>query len=107
MCHFNVFFSLEEKESEKINDKLVDNMIEELRLELEENDVNEFSSLVEFYCKSFTLKQLLKIADYYEITHLLKKSEKNKKKVSQLISDFESEPENIDIVKERLINCFK
>ena len=113
----NIIFCLEEKREciNKDNSYEIEKLLYELENGMEE--VKEPSYLLYFYKKNkcdekfginntffyeeYTVKQLLKICDYYDIEKTVKMAKYKKQDIIESIVYFESLPENIRIVNDR------
>jgi hypothetical protein len=113
----NIFFYLEEKSDEVSKDN--SDEIEKMLFELEniEDDVEEPKLSLYFYKKKtidekfginntffyedYTIKELLKICNYYDIDKLVKASKCKKQDIISSIVYFESLPENFEKVDRR------
>jgi hypothetical protein len=91
----NIFFSLEEKEDTKVEPDIFKLM-------------NEFDSeYSKSYLEEYTIKELLKICNYYGIDKNIKSAKCKKQDIIYTLVYFESLPENAEIVQKRheLWNC--
>lgn len=108
----NIIFSFKESEA---NDKHNEQIIKQLLTEFSEDDddvdtlnlnllnmnnqIGYFSELTEY--KNCTVKELLKICNYYDIEDNVKMSKCKKQDIISTIQYYESLPENSDIVQKR------
>lgn len=123
----NITFFLQEKDDDKNNEKEIQKMMEEFTSLSEtgfDNDINEFNSWLYydnnnetnmdyffkksnfgndelFYKKEYTLKDLLKICNYYGLDKDIKTSKCKKQDIISTLVYFESLPENANIVQKR------
>jgi DNA polymerase III delta prime subunit len=113
----NIFFLLDEKDDkDKNNEDEIKNMMYEFTnlSELEEQDNEYLKSWLydnddnygyindeSFYEKEYTIKDLLKICNYYGIDKNVKMSKCKKQDIISTIVYFESLPENFHIVQKR------
>jgi hypothetical protein len=106
----NIIFSFEESE---LNLKNNDESIQQMMNEFEEEDLdllnlnlfntnNKIDNFTEFteYNK-YTVKELIKICNYYEIDNNIKNAKCKKQDIISTIQYYESLPENIEIVQKR------
>jgi len=102
----SITFLLEE--NEVINSINYENEIEKMMKELD-NDNEEtknnynvlFGNDETYYTNEYTIKDLLKICNYYGIEKNIKSSKCKKKDIIETIVYFESLPENIELVEKR------
>ena len=102
----SITFLLEE--NEVINSINYENEIEKMLKELD-NDNEEtknnynvlFGNDETYYTNEYTIKDLLKICNYYGIEKNIKSSKCKKKDIIETIVYFESLPENIELVEKR------
>jgi hypothetical protein len=113
----NITFLLDENDdTDKNNEDEIKNMMYEftnlseqgeednqyLKSWLYDNDDNyEYINDESFYEKEYTIKDLLKICNYYGIDKNVKTSKCKKQDIISTIVYFESLPENFDIVQKR------
>lgn len=113
----NIFFFLEEKTEEKDNlceiEKMLDELenIEDVQEEKEPNLPlyfykkkicdDKFGLNNIFFYEDYTVKQLLRICDYYDIEKNVKMAKYKKQDIISSIVYFESLPENVEIVNNR------
>jgi hypothetical protein len=64
------------------------------------NDDSNMSRVID-YQLNYTVKQLLQICDYYGISKDLRLSKCNKEFISNVLVDFETRDQNVDIVERR------
>lgn len=108
----NIKFFLEEKDNNKTDDAEIQKMVDELNEHInaselspwiindeieEDEDINPF---FETLYKDYTIKDLLKIYNYYGIKTQMKSKLKKQQIIHTLIY-FESLPENLEIVQKR------
>jgi hypothetical protein len=112
----NISFLLEDNETESTNEDnnlLIAEMMREFSLD-EEADINEHSQSEYFikkdiyfgneelyYDQEYTVKDLMKICQYYDISKNIKASKCKKQDIILTIVYFESLDENYDIVQQR------
>ena len=118
MSNENITFFLKEKDDNKTNDNEIQKMMEELNEELNEHinaselnpwiindtieeDVNPFFNGALSLYKECTIKDLLKICDYYGIEKKIKLLKSKKQQIIHTLIYFESLPENFEIVQKR------
>jgi hypothetical protein len=106
----NIIFSFEESE---LNLKNNYDSIQQMMNEIEEEDLDllnlnlfnmntkldKFSEFTEY--NNYTVKELLKICNYYDIDNNIKNSKCKKQDIISTIQYYESLPENIEIVQKR------
>jgi hypothetical protein len=110
----NITFLLKEKETNELSDNEFQKMIQELNEEINEeykNDKNidlmyfvnkDFYNNDElYYNQEYSIKELLKICNYYGIDKNIRTSKCKKQDIISTIIYFESLPENYLIVQER------
>ena len=108
----NLIFSFEDFEAnDKNNDEVLKQMLTEFEEDAEDIDllnlnllnmnqqIGNFSELTEY--KNYTVKDLLKICNYYDIENNIKNSKCKKQDIISTIQYYESLPENIGIVQQR------
>ena len=103
----NIIFFLEEKIENPHN--TTDIEIQKMLSEFEEEDFEEYmppnnefeSSELYYYDNEYTIKDLLKICEYYTIDKDIKASKCKKLDIISTIVFFESLPENFEIVQKR------
>jgi hypothetical protein len=118
MSNENITFFLKEKDDNNTNDNEIQKMMEELNEELNEhinaselnpwiiNDDNEeydnpfFNGALLLY-KEYTIKDLLKICNYYGIEKNVKLLKSKKQQIIHTLIYFESLPDNFEIVQKR------
>jgi hypothetical protein len=94
----NLFFSLYEPTSEKNTEVTYESLIETVNKQSKEEILSdEYASSELYYNENFTKKQLVLIANYYEINVRKKK----KRELIETIVVFEKEYSNYDIVNKR------
>jgi len=113
----NIFFLLEDNEYE-INDEDNNILIAEMMREFDEDSKEELDEINEdskyyikkniyfgneelYYDKEYTVKELMKICQYYDISKNIKASKCKKQDIILTIVYFESLKENYDIVQQR------
>ncbi len=89
----NIFFSLEEKETDEKNNTDI--------LQLMNNFNNENTDTEYTYLEEYTVKELLKICAYYGIDKNIKSAKCKKQDIIYTLVYFESLPENAEIVQQR------
>jgi hypothetical protein len=95
----NIFFVLDDENNEKDNEIDINELLDHLQNEkIEINDDLIISHMIH-YNENFTIKELLIICDYYEITKIIKT--KNKDDIIHYLVEFESNPNNNHIVLKR------
>jgi len=116
----NIFFFLEEKTHEKDNLNEIEQMLHELEdseyseeiLDYNLSTINIYYSTKKIYddkyginneqfYEDYTVKQLLRICDYYDIEKNVKMAKYKKQDIISSIVYFESLPENTEIVNNR------
>lgn len=122
----NIIFFLQEKDDEKNNEEDIAKMMEEFTSLSEpdldkDKDIDEFNSWLYndetnmdyflkksnygndelFYEEEYTVKDLLKICNYYGIDKDIRTSKCKKQDIIATLVYFESLPENIEIVQKR------
>jgi len=112
----NISFLLEDNETSLINDEdnniLIAEMMREFSLdtEEEEEDIKSeyflkkdiyFGNEELYYDEEYTVKELMKICQYYDISKHIKASKCKKQDIILTIVYFESLDENYDIVQQR------
>lgn len=108
----NLIFSFEDFEvNDKNNDEVLNQLLTEFEEDTEDIDVlnlnllninhqiGNFSELTEY--NSYTVKELLKICNYYDIEHNIKNAKCKKQDIISTIQYYESLPENIGLVQQR------
>jgi hypothetical protein len=103
----NIIFFLEEKIENPHN--TTDIEIQKMLSEFEEEEFEEYmppnnefeSSELYYYDNEYTIKDLLKICEYYTIDKDIKASKCKKLDIISTIVFFESLPENFEIVQKR------
>jgi hypothetical protein len=88
----NIFFSLEEKETDEKNNTDILQLM---------NDFNEEINTEYSYLEEYTVKELLKICTYYGIDKNIKSAKCKKQDIIYTLVYFESLPENAEIVQKR------
>ena len=114
MSNENITFFLKEKDDNKTNNDEIDQMMEELNEHINaselnpwiindtiEEDVNPFFNGALSLYKECTIKDLLKICDYYGIEKKIKLLKSKKQQIIHTLIYFESLPENFEIVQKR------
>jgi hypothetical protein len=110
----NIFFLVEDIEDEnKDNNLNIDLMMNDLLKDEDEPNDNPLSSLSyfierntffgedEIYYEMYTIKELMKICQYYGIAKDIKSAKCKKQDIVSTIVFFEGQPENYNIVKKR------
>jgi hypothetical protein len=107
----NIFFQLSEKnkETDTNNDFDINKLVDELDNIIIQESIDK--SEIEKYCNwefnyydyelNCTIKQLLLICDYYDITKKFQLNKKSKDIIISKLVDFENDPENNIIVVDR------
>ena len=106
----NIIFFLEEKDNNKTHDDQIQKMMDELNEHINASELNswiindeieeDINPFFETLYKDYTIKDLLKIYNYYGIkTHM--KPKLKKQQIIHTIIYFESLPENLEIVQKR------
>ena len=97
----NIIFSINENEQNNVNESVFD--MNEILKQFDHVDVDTDLMVphIIHYHENFTIKELLLICDYYGFGKELKTSKCNKDTIIQYLVDFESNPENNDIVFKR------
>jgi len=103
----NIFFSFEEKDNNQcLTEEELQKMINELDNVCNDNNCNDNTCFIndaildEAYYSLLTLKELIKISQYYGLDKLTKKFKKSD--YVELIIGFESIHDNYDIVERRI-----
>lgn len=112
----NISFFLEEKEKEKESEENNENFLSQILQDLnnDEDDIMDFNPKLMYYMdkefygndelyynQEYTIKDLLKICQYYDIEKNIKSSKCKKQDMISTIVYFESLPENYELVKKR------
>jgi hypothetical protein len=110
----NITFFLKEKDDNKITNDEIDKMMEELNQHINaselkpwiindntEEDINPFFDGALSLYKECTIKDLLKICNYYGIDNNMKLLKCKKQTIIHAIIYFESLPDNFEIVQKR------
>lgn len=105
----NIIFLLEEKNVPNGNEVDIQKMMEEFNEELNNsdydsllnNDILNQEDLETLFYQEYTVKDLLKICNYYNIDKDIRSSKCKKQDIISTIIYFESLPENFDIVQKR------
>ena len=110
----NIFFLVEDIEDEnKDNNLNIDLMMNDLLKDEDEPNDNPLSSLSyfierntffgedEIYYEMYTIKELMKICQYYGIAKDIKSAKCKKQDIVSTIVFFEGQPENYNIVNKR------
>jgi hypothetical protein len=111
----NISFFLEEKykSDEYKNDYEIEKMLNDFEEEQFEIELKEYISDIDMvtnieienklnkYDKDYTLKDLLKICEYYDIDKEIRNSKCKKRDIISALITFEILPENSEIVKQR------
>ena len=108
----NITFFLKEKDCNITNDDAIQKMMEELNEHINatnlttwiddiEEDVNPFFNGALSLYKEHTIKDLLKICNYYGIEKNIKVLKSKKQQIIHALIYFESLPENFEIVEKR------
>lgn len=104
----NIIFSFEESETiNKNNDESIQQMMENFEEEdldslilfNANNYMDEFPELKEY--NNYTVKELLKICNYYDIENNIKNAKCKKQDIISTIQYYESLPENVEVVQKR------
>lgn len=106
----NIIFFLEEKDNNKTDDDKIQKMMDELNEHINASELNswiindeieeDINPFFETLYKDYTIKDLLKIYNYYGIkTHM--KPKLKKQQIIHTLIYFESLPENLEIVQKR------
>ena len=108
----NIFFCLKEKDDNTTNEDDIQKMMNELNEHInsselnswtindyDEKEINPFLNDTLYY--EYTIKDLLKICNYYGIEKNLKLSKLKKQQIIFSLIYFESLPENFEIVQKR------
>jgi hypothetical protein len=114
MSDENITFFLKEKDDNKTNDDEIQKMMEELNEHINtselkswivnddiEEDINPFFDGALSLYKECTIKDLLKICNYYGIEKNMKLLKSKKQQIIHTLIYFESLPENFEIVQNR------
>ncbi len=99
----NIFFSLDEsKDSESESNIDIDELLNQINNDSAEKSDLMVSQVINYH-ENYTIKDLLLICDYYGIAKELKtkKNKCNKDIIIHYLVEFESEPNNNDIVFKR------
>ena len=99
----NIFFSLDEsKDSESESNIDIDELLNQINNDSAEKSDLMVSQVINYH-ENYTIKDLLLICDYYGIAKELKtkKNKCNKDMIIHYLVEFESEPNNNDIVFKR------
>ena len=92
----------EEENNEEVKSNFeINNFLNENENENDNEDNNNNFHHVLHYHENFTMKELLLICNYYGISKQLKINKCNKDLIVQVLVDFETNYENIDIVSKR------
>ena len=96
----NIFFSLEEKDEGKDENKDINqpNIFELMNLLADDQYISIYDQC---YYNEYTIKDLLKICNYYGIDKNIKLSKCKKQDIIFTLIYFESLPENTEIVQKR------
>jgi len=110
----NITFFLKEKDNNKTNNDEIQQMMEELNQHINaselkhwiinddiEEDINPFFDGALSLYKECTIKDLLKICNYYGIEKNMKLLKSKKQQIIHALIYFESLPENFEIVQKR------
>jgi len=113
----NISFLLEDNESEtndQDNNLLIAEMLREFSLDEDAEDLKEkedseyfikkdiyFGNEELYYDQEYTVKELMKICQYYDISKNIKASKCKKQDIISTIVYFESRDENYDLVQQR------
>ena len=110
----NITFFLKEKDNNKTNNDEIQKMMEELNEHINaselkpwiinddiEEDINPFFDGALSLYKECTIKDLLKICNYYGIEKNMKLLKSKKQQIIHALIYFESLPENFEIVQKR------
>lgn len=116
----NITFSFEEKNTNITNEYDIEKMMEELNEEIDdeinensnifnfcENDIsyfinkNAYGNDEQYYNEEYTVKELLKICNYYGIEKNVKSSKCKKQDIIETLVYFESLNENAALVEKR------
>jgi len=109
----NISFFLDEKDDNNDNDEEIKKMMEEFTIlsdsEVQETDLWSYTNQLDYlnnellYETEYTVKDLLKICNYYGIDKDVKISKCKKRDIIDTIVYFESSVENFDIVQKRIM----
>jgi len=95
MCDENISFLIDETTDE------TDEIIEKFDFSIDDYGDDNMPQIINYQI-NFTLRQLTQICDFYEI----QKTKKNKDELIKLLVDFETRPENFDVVSRRKLLWF-
>lgn len=108
----NLIFSFEESDRNiQLNDEYIHKIMDEFEEDTDDidllnlnllnlnNQICNLSELSEY--NNYTVKELLKICNYYDIEHGIKNAKCKKQDIISTIQYYESLPENIGIVQQR------
>ena len=100
----NITFSFDEEEIGQ-PDNVVSDILEKMENVILDVDFNSYDELrlplMINYNENYTVKELLHICDYYGISKQLKAKKCNKETIVEILVDFETDPENEQIVFKR------
>jgi hypothetical protein len=109
----NISFFFDEKYDNNDNDEEIKKMMEEFTIltdpDVEETDLFSYTNQLDYlnnellYETEYTVKDLLKICNYYGIDKDVKISKCKKRDIIDTIVYFESSVENFDIVQKRIM----
>jgi 7,8-dihydro-6-hydroxymethylpterin-pyrophosphokinase len=109
----NISFFLDEKDYNNDNDEEIQKMMEEFTIltdtDVQETDLFSYTNQLDYlnnellYETEYTVKDLLKICNYYGIDKDVKISKCKKRDIIDTIVYFESSVENFDIVQKRIM----
>jgi hypothetical protein len=109
----NISFFFDEKYDNNDNDEEIKKMMEEFTIltdpDVEERDLFSYTNQLDYlnnellYETEYTVKDLLKICNYYGIDKDVKISKCKKRDIIDTIVYFESSVENFDIVQKRIM----
>jgi hypothetical protein len=102
----NIFFLIDDSENKNENEEIFnpDNLIFDMDTEedfLDDDSENQRLLHIINYNMNYTVKELLTICDYYEITKKEKLSKTNKEQIIHALVSFEINPINESIVCKR------
>jgi len=109
----NISFFLDEKDYNNDNDEEIQKMMEEFTIltdtDVQETDLFSYTNQLDYlnnellYETEYTVKDLLKICNYYGIDKDVKLSKCKKRDIIDTIVYFESSVENLNIVQKRIM----
>jgi hypothetical protein len=98
--NISIFLHEEENNTEVKTNFEINNFLNENENENDNEDNSNFHHVLDYH-ENFTIKELLLICNYYGISKQLKINKCNKDIIVQVLVDFETNYENIDIVSKR------